>query len=71
MFPFGREHKTVITLTTCTALQHVRDTYNHIETRGCSYDPTYVYREVFPNETNISVCSYGVFHPACRDEIPI
>jgi hypothetical protein len=34
--------------------------------RGCSYDPTY--RDVLPSETNISMRSYGVFRPVCRDE---
>ncbi len=35
--------------------------------RACSYDPTC--RDVSPSGTDITVCSYGVFHPACRDEI--
>ena len=33
--------------------------------RAC--DPTR--RDVSPNRTDISVRSYGVFHPACPDEI--
>ena len=35
--------------------------------RACSYDPAY--RDVSLTETNISVRSYGIFRPACRDEI--
>jgi hypothetical protein len=34
--------------------------------RACSYDPAY--RDVSLTETNISVRSYGIFRPACRDE---
>ena len=35
--------------------------------RACSYDPAC--RDVSPSGTDITVRSYGVFHPACRDEI--
>ncbi len=35
--------------------------------RACSYDPAC--RDVSPSGTDISVRSYGAFHPACRDEI--
>ncbi len=35
--------------------------------RACSYDPAC--RDVSPSGEDISVRSYGVFHPACRDEI--
>ena len=35
--------------------------------RACSYDPAC--RDVSPSGTDISVRSYGVFHPPCRDEI--
>ena len=35
--------------------------------RACSYDPAC--RDVSLTETNISVRSYGIFRPACRDEI--
>ena len=34
---------------------------------ACSYDPAC--RNVSPGGTDISVRSYGGFHPACRDEI--
>jgi hypothetical protein len=37
------------------------------ELGACSYDPAY--RDVSLTETNISVRSYGIFRPACRDEI--
>ena len=37
--------------------------------RACSYDPAY--RDVSLTETNISVRSYGIFRPACRDEITL
>ena len=33
----------------------------------CSYDPAC--RNVSPGGRDISMRSYGVFHPACRDEI--
>ena len=35
--------------------------------RACPYDPAC--RDVSPSGKDISVRSYGVFHPACRDEI--
>ena len=35
--------------------------------RACSYDPAF--RDVSPSGEDISLRSYGVFHPACRDEI--
>ncbi len=35
--------------------------------RTCSYDPAC--RDVSPSGTDISMRSYGVFHPACREEI--
>ncbi len=35
--------------------------------RACSYDPAC--RDVSPSGTDISMRSYGVFHPPCRDEI--
>ena len=35
--------------------------------RACSYDP--VCRDVSPSRTDTSMRSYGVFHPACPDEI--
>ena len=34
---------------------------------ACSYDPAC--RDVSPSGTDITVRSYGVFRPACRDEI--
>jgi hypothetical protein len=37
--------------------------------RACSYDPAY--RDVSLTEMNISVRSYGIFRPACRDEITL
>ena len=39
------------------------------EVRARSYDPAY--RDVSLTETNISVRSYGIFCPACRDEITL
>ena len=39
------------------------------DVRACSYDPAY--RDVSLTETNISVRSYGIFRPACRDEITL
>ena len=49
--------------------QYLRNTSIGMTVRACSYDPAY--RDVSLTETNISVRSYGIFHPACRDEITL
>jgi hypothetical protein len=54
------------TCTYCTSIKHALNK-PIIIVRACSYDPAY--RDVSLTETNISVRSYGIFRPACRDEI--
>ena len=47
--------------------QNIRAQGKERSVRACSYDPDY--QDVSLTETNISVRSYGIFRPACRDEI--